>query len=265
MEATEFKLSLQIAGFIIQLVFLKKESFPLHNNLKNQIVKHYKGFIVEPKKQRLSYRIIFKALDDINIFHKNSKGFLHFYEKISNKNIITYYHISFNQFQIILKEILAQLIHTKGFIIHASAIKANNKAVMFLGDSGAGKSTVVNILRKTYQVLADDIVIIKKENNNFYLYQTPFIEKAIWIQKTNNKFNIERIFLLNKSPISRVEDINNENNKFQKIYKQFWANEKHIKEHISLLFQFISKHPQFNELYFSKNKTQLIRLMKSML
>lgn len=75
------------------------------------------------------------------------------------------------------------LADNKGFILRSSAANFNEKAYLFLGKSGAGKFTIMKLLNGKYSALADDDVIVKKESYNYYLYQSPFLEKEWWIKK----------------------------------------------------------------------------------
>jgi hypothetical protein len=43
-------------------------------------------------------------------------------------------------------------------VLHASAVSIDEKALIFIGNSGAGKSTIVSLLRNYFQVVSDDFV-----------------------------------------------------------------------------------------------------------
>ena len=106
------------------------------------------------------------------------------------------------------------LIHDKGLLLHASAIQKDNRAALFLGLSGAGKSTVTRLCRPDV-CFSDDGSIIKKEGDRVFAYHSPFgqIRKR---RKTKGpeKGEIEKIFLLAKGrnhivlPIRRNELMN---------------------------------------------------------
>ncbi|MDQ5920825.1 MAG: hypothetical protein QG673_881 [Pseudomonadota bacterium] len=50
-------------------------------------------------------------------------------------------------------------------VLHGSAVLINNCAVIFSGNSGAGKSTTATALvERGYKLLTDDVVVIKKDN-----------------------------------------------------------------------------------------------------
>ena len=69
---------------------------------------------------------------------------------------------------------------------------------------GAGKSTVIKLLRFHHPAQADDNVIIKKERiTPYFFYQTPFIEKEWWVNPS--KYQINKIFFLRKARYTRIE------------------------------------------------------------
>lgn len=54
--------------------------------------------------------------------------------------------------------------------LHASVVVINGKAIAFMGQKRSGKSTTAAAFaRLGYQILADDIAVIKEEGNQFYI------------------------------------------------------------------------------------------------
>jgi len=62
--------------------------------------------------------------------------------------------------------------------LHASGVILDDRTYAFLGKSGAGKSTLAAALQKDHnaQVLGEDQVILRYEQNKFWLYGTPWHE-----------------------------------------------------------------------------------------
>lgn len=63
----------------------------------------------------------------------------------------------------ILGPVLAILLHMKGyFVLHGSAVMCDGKAYGFLGDKGAGKSTLAAMLLKNegVQLITDDLLVV---------------------------------------------------------------------------------------------------------
>lgn len=64
--------------------------------------------------------------------------------------------------------------------LHASAVNINGKAIVFTGDSNAGKSTLAGIFAKRgFSVLSDDIVAITPHNSHF-LIQPAYPRVRLW-------------------------------------------------------------------------------------
>lgn len=63
------------------------------------------------------------------------------------------------------------LFHQRGFLpIHASAVEIGGKAILFAGDSGAGKSTTsYSFYKKGYRIISDDISVIELRNKKPYV------------------------------------------------------------------------------------------------
>lgn len=67
--------------------------------------------------------------------------------------------------------IFSFILHLKNYIVlHGSAINYNNQAYIISGKSGSGKSTTALYLyNKGYQLISDDVLVIKPINNQYYL------------------------------------------------------------------------------------------------
>jgi len=96
-----------------------------------------------------------------------------------------------------LRVILAQyLFHKGGFLLHASAIGYKNKAYIFTGPSGVGKSTIARI-SKNKLILSDDLVAIQKVNHGYMAFPTPFGLQSRNI--ADKKLFIAAVYLLRHS------------------------------------------------------------------
>ena len=65
------------------------------------------------------------------------------------------------------------LLPQDGFLLHAASVIHNGKACVFVGRSGAGKSTVASLSPKG-SVLTDEISLIKRVNGEWHAFGTPF-------------------------------------------------------------------------------------------
>lgn len=68
------------------------------------------------------------------------------------------------------------------FPLHGSAVAINGKAYAFVGDSGAGKSTIASaILNIGYQFLSDDVVAISLSQDESIPFVTPsYPQQKLW-------------------------------------------------------------------------------------
>ena len=63
-------------------------------------------------------------------------------------------------------------------LVHAAAVKINDKTIIFPAGSSAGKTTFFNLIKENNIFgINDDTVLLKKENNFWYVYPTPFMSK----------------------------------------------------------------------------------------
>lgn len=68
------------------------------------------------------------------------------------------------------------LAHDLGAIIHGCGIKQDNCGIIFVGESGAGKTTMANIWNEDskVEILSDDRTIVRKQGDHFVMYGTPW-------------------------------------------------------------------------------------------
>lgn len=60
-------------------------------------------------------------------------------------------------------------LHRRGVCLHASSVNVSGKALLFLGHSTAGKSTISRLLSERYPVIADDKVWIYQKKNGCWM------------------------------------------------------------------------------------------------
>ena len=92
-----------------------------------------------------------------------------------------------------------QLIRSDGLLAHGAAVKRNGKTALFLGLSGAGKTTAANCCHPDI-CFSDDGALIRNEGDRFFAYHSPF--RQIETKKDSHgrlKGEINRIFLLDKN------------------------------------------------------------------
>jgi hypothetical protein len=88
------------------------------------------------------------------------------------------------------------LSHGKGILFHACGIDDQGDGVLFLGNSGHGKSTMGNLwLENQCNILNDDRIVVREKDDQFRMYGTPWHgDLAEW---SLNELPIRKIFFLN--------------------------------------------------------------------
>lgn len=87
------------------------------------------------------------------------------------------------------------------FFFHSSAIEHNNKAYLFSGPSGYGKSTIAKLSK--FKIIGEETILLKKINNIYYAFSTPFKD----VTDQNIGFPVEKIFFIHKSKKNKIIDV----------------------------------------------------------
>lgn len=254
---------LSIAGFILKVQFQHSELEYIKNRLIDEILNVYKGFRTQ-KKANVDFKICIGDKASLNIIQRvnSGEGFISFYEKIDSKTIRTYYQISLTQFNVVIRDILCQLLSDHdGFFLHSSCSSVFGYAYIFTGISGAGKSTIMKSLHPTFPALADDTTIIKKEGNVYCCYQTPFIEKEFWINKTSSKRKFRGLYILKKSTKYAIRKITKKEYVISEIMEQVVTKESYVTKQIRSVFTFVNSMESVFELSFGKDRNKIKQLI----
>ncbi len=257
---------IKIAEFIFEISFGQSEPpFNLDKHYYKKISEYYKDFICKEFSGKVDFQIhLITNLEMEGFVRKKKKEtFIKLYEYKSKYKINTYYHLSEEQFYLVIRQGLQVLLKDgKGFIMHGSASVINDKASIFLGESGAGKSTIMTILSKSFQPVADDSFIIRKVNNIYMVYSTPLIEKNYWISKSYQGYQINKVFFLKKGMFHYTKPLKNKETIINKFIKQIYTNRDDFEKQMKTLLILINKKNIFFELQFSlNNNNDLIKLM----
>jgi len=82
--------------------------------------------------------------------------------------------VSIAEIEYFIRGVFAILSFKNGcLMIHSAGVVRNNKAFIFIGHSGSGKSTISQLSKK-FDVLNDDLIFLKRENKLWQAYSTPF-------------------------------------------------------------------------------------------
>ena len=133
------------------------------------------------------------------------------------------------------------------FVMHGSAFKKDDNSVLFLGESGSGKSSLVASLIDSGEVLSEDLCLIdfNEQGDSFISPSLPFIklEKEINLDSKDNFFRTVKIpFDKRKRSYHYFEDIKpRSRSKIKNIYLLKWGKEFRLyKPDIKELFSFLN-------------------------
>jgi hypothetical protein len=243
---------LRIAGFNFKIE-LSSTFEKQTRELMEKIINYYQGFIFK-KTAKIDFLLkINKSTNSLFII-SNKKNITNvvLFVKVEKRKIITFSYISLEQFKFIISLIIEELLQHSGFIFHSSAVAKGNGAFLFTGSSRMGKSTVMKLLSKKYSPIADDSIVIKKENKQFFAYQT-FLHEKNNIKKSPKRYKIEGVFLLKRSNKIYFEKMNNKKESAKKLLKQFFVMDKrYLSKKLKIFFDFLSSYYNFYFLHFSK-------------
>lgn len=241
-------LYLDIAGFNIKIEFHRSTIKIIRENYINQIRVLYRYFILIKAPRRIDLFIKFFDTAQIKIFGEKDKLFyINFLKIRESVEIITFYYIHPPYFQLILRYALLDLSKKKNLLLfHASSNIINNEVVLFSGKSGIGKTTVKNTLGEEYNPFSDDIVCIRKVDDKYFCFNTPFFEKNP-TPNYNKKFAIKFIFFIKRSSFSKIIQIKNDDRIIEEMFSEVWTEKQYISYTIKNTQSFISS---FDNFYF---------------
>jgi hypothetical protein len=114
-----------------------------------------------------------------------------------------------NQLQLFFTLFVAAWWHelNNGLFLHAAAVSRNNQGFLFLGESGAGKSTVSSLSAElSIPVLAEDRVFLLGQQNRYSLAAGPHANTN-YTDHTNLRPNLSGIFILIKDEVEYLKPI----------------------------------------------------------
>jgi hypothetical protein len=97
----------------------------------------------------------------------------------------------------------------RGIIVHACGIKHNGRGLLFVGESGAGKTTTARIWSQAsdVEVLSDDRTIVRKKDGRFRIYGTPWHGEGKFGSPGSVK--LDQIFFIKHGEKNSIKDRNN--------------------------------------------------------
>ncbi len=248
---------LDIAGFAIRIRFGKAFTYFYREKWMEDIQNHFGVFILRTCPTKVDYTITFTEQKVFPIRKKSDKGkkYINYVEDVGEREVLTFYVISIAQLELILMEIISKLFKKNpGFFLHSSASMIGNGAWIFTGTNGAGKSTIVKLLKPAYEMLSDDASIVRKINGSYFLYQSIHHEKTNEIQRYAKGYPLKKMFFLKKAGKCSVVQITDKREIAKRLASQILIYFIEDKLSIKHLFRFITEFDSFYELSFPKKK-----------
>jgi hypothetical protein len=96
----------------------------------------------------------------------------------------------------------------RGVILHGCGIEKDGEGILFIGESGAGKSTMANLWNADggIEILSDDRIIVRRKGNDFWMYGTPWHGEAKFVSPRGVK--LEKIFFLHHGQANKIFQMN---------------------------------------------------------
>ncbi len=259
------ELFFQLAGFTIKIEFGPSDSpFP-QVYWREKFLNKYRNWVTQGKKPHDA--VLKYTQQNLYLGKAGKTSYVKLYEWKKPLIMETYYYISHTQLLYLLQVFLKKLLQkTNGYLIHASANKLpHNCSYLFIGQSTAGKTTISNLLNSEFPKLTDDISVLKKEIDGYYLYQIP-LDSIVSIQPNNpNKFKVAALFFLQKAKKSKIIPISDIQELITKIVPSIWIEkQQEITTIIKQLPILLNSSSRLYVLEFTKNKDELINFFKKL-
>jgi hypothetical protein len=96
----------------------------------------------------------------------------------------------------------------RGVILHGCGIEKEGEGILFIGESGAGKSTMANLWNadEGIEILSDDRIIVRKSGGDFRIYGTPWHGEAQFVSPRG--VNLKKMFFLRHAEQNEILALN---------------------------------------------------------
>jgi ATPase subunit of ABC transporter with duplicated ATPase domains len=252
------KYFLFLAGYTIELLFIKKQYFNINNFSRKNFKQFFEHYLTSKRSKKVDFRIIVSDTAETKINYAKKSVYMKLYEKTTDNEIVVHPSLNIFQIQIVVADIIKKLFaNSSSLVLHSSAVLIKDKAYLFLGDNCAGKSTIVTMLKKKFLPLSDDVSFIRRKKEKYYYYQTPYQERNKYkIRKTSIKLG--KIFFLKKSlktQVKRISLINNSSYRY--LLKRQIRN--HYTEVCLKKFVFATKNQTYELSFSLKSSINLLK------
>jgi hypothetical protein len=95
---------------------------------------------------------------------------------------------------------------TGGFLLHAASGMRNGRALLFAGQSGAGKTTIASLAPNDVTLFTDEVSYVRKLPEGYRSYGTPFTGELAKLG-ANRSAPVGALYLLVKGGANRIEPV----------------------------------------------------------
>ncbi|MFH2137109.1 MAG: hypothetical protein ABII88_01205 [Candidatus Omnitrophota bacterium] len=125
---------------------------------------------------------------------------------IEDKRCVVYMRNNESLFDTFLRVLFSVLlVYQEGFLVHASGISREGKGFLFPGASEHGKTTTARRFCESV-IFSDELVIVKKQDDGFYLFPSPFAGEFVG-SNMNEPARLEKVFILTREHIGVTEKV----------------------------------------------------------
>lgn len=247
------QLTLCVFGLRIRVLFYNCENIFMQNRLINIIRTYFKHYVQRSVSNKsFDYTISVVEPDTIPYIRQDNKGYLPYFEKMAKNEITTYYTDGYFQFAHLLQVVLLKRL-TGAICVHCSSSLTRNGTFLFVGKSGAGKSTIVRLLKPIYSPLSDDSLILKKRSGLYTVEQNAFMEKGGRQNNYANKiFPVRGVFFIQKADYFQIKHVRDKSIILRNIASQTWSFDPITSSQLKFISDFVKDNTHFYNFYFKK-------------
>jgi len=110
--------------------------------------------------------------------------------------------ILFHRDELLIARLLAD---RNGFLLHSAGVIMDGKGFLFVGHSGAGKSTTCRMLKPHAEILCDDVNIVRRYEDGWKLYG--FWKHSDLSDLSTSSAKLNGIFFIHQAKENRIERI----------------------------------------------------------
>ena len=171
-----------------------------------------------PVMKTIQYEFLYE--DVTGMFGRTEQGFLLTLKPLEEEAFYLWYHDGDNEVQMkgnwsirlyrfaMWVGLGMMMLPNNTVAIHSSCIVCGNQAVLFLGESGTGKSTHTRLWRENIKgafLLNDDSPIIRVENGKVWAYGSPWSGKTPCYKQ--ERYELKACVRLSQAPFNRMQKL----------------------------------------------------------